>query len=113
MNILKTIHSWLSGRVATTQNEDSKMPDDLIQSGVPAGAQSSLQPQEAGSSQVSVVDAGILVAAKPIVAAAALADDLDAPAPDVIEKLEGILEAIGHKLPVYWREAVALAKKAV
>ena len=36
-----------------------------------------------------------------------------APAPDLIAKLETILSALGHELPVFWDEAVALAKKAL
>lgn len=36
-----------------------------------------------------------------------------APAPDLIAKLETILSALGHELPVFWGEAVALAKKAL
>ncbi|WP_092316355.1 hypothetical protein [Pseudomonas saponiphila] len=50
---------------------------------------------------------------------AAPAADIDevvstvAPAPDLIAKLESILAALGHELPVFWSEAVALAKKAL
>ncbi|WP_265532578.1 hypothetical protein [Pseudomonas saponiphila] len=36
-----------------------------------------------------------------------------AQAPDLIAKLEAILAALGHELPVFWGEAVALAKKAL
>ena len=102
MTAFKWLFTWFSGRLATTQNEDSKMPDDLIQSGLPAVAQPSLQSQEAAPSPVLVVDAGAKADAKQ-----------SAPAPDVIEKLESILVAIGHELPVFWHEAVALAKKAI
>jgi hypothetical protein len=35
------------------------------------------------------------------------------PEPDLIAKLETILSALGHELPVFWDEAVALAKKAL
>jgi len=38
---------------------------------------------------------------------------VSAPAPDLIAKLETILSALGHELPVFWDEAVALAKKAL
>lgn len=40
-------------------------------------------------------------------------DPVAAPAPDLIAKLETILSALGHELPVFWDEAVALAKKAL
>ncbi|WP_338523352.1 hypothetical protein NUH87_26740 [Pseudomonas batumici] len=113
MIAFKWLFAWFSGRLAATQNEDSKMPDDLIQSGVLATTQPTLQSLGADTSQVVADVANTQVAAKPSVAAAPAESDQEAPAPDVIEKLEGILEAIGHKLPAYWHEAVALAKKAV
>jgi hypothetical protein len=37
----------------------------------------------------------------------------ETPSRDVIQVLEGILTALGHELPVFWDEAVALAKKAL
>lgn len=45
--------------------------------------------------------------------AAAPVAQVNAPAPDLIAKLETILSALGHELPVFWDEAVALAKKAL
>jgi hypothetical protein len=41
------------------------------------------------------------------------APEVAAAAPDVTAVLEGILKSLGHKLPEYWAEAVALAKKAL
>ncbi len=47
-----------------------------------------------------------------VVVAPSDADAAD-PAPDLIAKLETILSALGHEFPVFWDEAVALAKKAL
>ncbi len=44
---------------------------------------------------------------------AQVSEPAPAPAPDLIAKLETILSALGHELPVFWDEAVALAKKAL
>ncbi len=37
----------------------------------------------------------------------------EAPASDIVDKLEKILSAVGYTLPPLWAEAVALAKKAL
>ena len=89
------------------------MPDDLIQSGIPAVAQPPVQPLGSELHQVFAEVVQSQAPAVPAIIVAASADDQEAPAPDVIEKLESILVAIGHELPVFWHEAVALAKKAI
>ncbi|OIN44525.1 hypothetical protein [Pseudomonas costantinii] len=37
----------------------------------------------------------------------------EAPAADVVDKLEKILSAVGYTLPPLWAEAVALARKTI
>lgn len=62
------------------------MPDDLIQSGVPAIMQPTLQPQEADSSQVLVAGAGLVAEQAPAVPAVA--------EPTELEKLEALIEKL-------------------
>ncbi|WP_448120067.1 hypothetical protein [Pseudomonas veronii] len=58
------------------------------------------------------VEVQAAIASSAPVVAPSNADAAD-PAPDLIAKLETILSALGHELPVFWDEAVALAKKAL
>lgn len=37
----------------------------------------------------------------------------EAPASDIVDKLEKILSAVGYTLPPLWAEAVALARKTI
>jgi hypothetical protein len=108
MNILKSIWAFIKGPFT----EVSAMPEDLIQSGITdSTAQAVALNAAAMNAALSQPGAGQIVtgATAQISAPAAV----DASAPDLVETLETILKALGHELPVFWDEAVALAKKAI
>ena len=108
MNILKSIWAFIK-RPFT---EVSAMPDDLIQSGTTdSTAQAFVLNVTAPASTASQLAAGQITTDAPAQISSPAVDD--APAPDLVETLETILKALGHELPVFWDEAVALAKKAI
>lgn len=88
------------------------MPDDLIQSGTTDSTAQAVALNAAAInvalSQPSTNQIGTDTPAQISSPAA-----VDAPAPDLVETLETILTALGHELPVFWDEAVALAKKVI
>lgn len=108
MNILKSIWAFIKGPFT----EVPAMPDDLIQSGTTDS-----------TAQAAALKAAAINVALSLPAAGQIATDapaqisspavVDVPAPDLVETLETILKALGHELPVFWDEAVALAKKAI
>lgn len=85
----------------------SELPVEVqaaIASSAPVVVTSSADPEALGAAVTSA-----LAALTP----AAVVEPVAAPAPDLIAKLETILSALGHEIPVFWDEAVALAKKAL
>ena len=92
-NFLKSIVAWIAKPFVETP----------VMSELPVEVQTAI----ASSAQVVVASdvASVAQVSEPAPVAA--------PTPDLIAKLETILSALGHELPVFWDEAVALAKKAI
>jgi hypothetical protein len=108
MNILESIWAFIKGPFT----EVSVMPDDLIQSGTTdSTAQAVALNAAAMNVALSQPSANQIATDTPAQISSPAA--VDAPAPDLVETLETILKALGHQLPVFWDEAVALAKKAL
>lgn len=68
---------------------------------------------EAAPNPFEVDPATIVALPEPDIGKAGTGVAVDAPASDLVETLETILKALGHEIPVFWNEAVALAKKAI
>jgi hypothetical protein len=92
--MIKSILAWFAGLFA----KGTTMTDETVDTGAQADIVAAAAPAP------TVVAAP--VAATPVA-------QTEVPTPDVIGKLETILAALGHELPVFWDEAVALAKKAL
>lgn len=101
MNIFTSIRAWCSGLFT----KGKTMTDTIDPSTDTAALAAAVDPSIQAAQIAAVIEQPLpLVPATPVV---------ETPAPDAIEKLEAILAALGHKLPVFWDEAVALAKKAL
>lgn len=102
------IHSILPAWIAKLVVEVPTMSE------LPDAVQAALNPAPATAPDAVAVVATVVKAIDP--AAAPIADAviaMDAMIPaGTISKLETILSALGHSLPPFWAEAVALAKKA-
>lgn len=106
MTALKSIWAFIKGPFT----EVPAMPEDLIQSGITDSAAQAAALSAAASAATAVPLAASQVALAPPPQVVTKAVD-DTPAPDLIETLETILKALGHELPVFWDEVVALARK--
>lgn len=108
MNILKSIWAFIKGPFT----EVSAMPDDLIQSGATDSTAQAVALNAAALATTFPQPTACQIAIESPAQISSPAVD-DAPAPDLVETLETILKALGHELPVFWDEAVALAKKVI
>ncbi|WP_110947403.1 hypothetical protein [Pseudomonas bohemica] len=94
MNILKTIRAWITGLFT----KEPVMADETVATDVV---------------DTAVVDTGDTAVVPVAETTAAVAEVPAVQSTDLITKLETILTALGHEFPVFWDEAVALAKKAL
>lgn len=96
MKLLKSISAWFAGlfKKGTVMTDETQAAGADVQ---PAAAPVPVDPIPVLVEQVVVPAAA---PAKPTAGA-------------LIAKLEAALTAMGHELPVFWDEAVALAKKAL
>ncbi len=101
MKFLKSISAWFAGlfKKGTVMTDETQAVAAEVQ---PAASPAPVDPIPVLVEQVVVQPAPVLAPepAKPTASA-------------LIAKLEAALTAMGHELPVFWDEAVALAKKAL
>lgn len=101
MKFLKSIGTWFAGLFTK-----GKVMTDETQA-----AAAEVQPAASPADPIPVLVEQVVA---PVAPAPVLAPEPAKPTADaLVSKLEAALTAMGHELPIFWKEAVALAKKAL